>query len=325
MAKAQISAEKIKETREAGGKRMLTVKQGLAPGKAYAVAEAVKILKDRAKAKFDETIEVAVNLGVDPKHADQMVRGVCNLPNGSGRTARVAAVSSSAIVVADTANPTGGFTDAEYTSFATTFDTLINALDVSNFGQPTDIDKNGKIIILFTKDVNLLTPRGSAGVIGGFFFERDLFPLSDTGVFGGCAGSNFAEMFYVLVPDPNHVYGDARSKQKVLDLTPGTLAHEYQHLINAGRRMYVNLPFNDFEEVWLNEGLSHMAEELLYYRVSGNAPVSRHMRSTSSPMSRRVCWSSAPNGSSSRIRRGCITSVRAMHTRWRMPPESCAG
>jgi len=90
MAKAQISAEKIKETREAGGKRMAAVKQGLPAGKAYAIDEAVKIIKERAKAKFDETIEVALNLGVDPKHADQMVRGVCNLPNGSGRTARVA-------------------------------------------------------------------------------------------------------------------------------------------------------------------------------------------------------------------------------------------
>jgi len=96
MAKAQVSAEKIKETREAGGKRMLAVKQGLAAGKSYDVDEAVKILKDRAKAKFDETIEVAVNLGVDPKHADQMVRGVCNLPNGSGRTARVAVFAKGA-------------------------------------------------------------------------------------------------------------------------------------------------------------------------------------------------------------------------------------
>ena len=90
MAKAQVSAEKIKETHEAGGKRMFAIKQGLPPGKAYGVAEAVKIIKERAKAKFDETVEVAVNLGVDPKHADQMVRGVCNLPNGSGRSARVA-------------------------------------------------------------------------------------------------------------------------------------------------------------------------------------------------------------------------------------------
>jgi large subunit ribosomal protein L1 len=88
--KAAVSAQKAKETRLAGGKRMVQVKAGLNAGKAYGVDEAVKILKDRAKAKFDETIEIAMNLGVDPKHADQMVRGVCNLPNGSGRTARVA-------------------------------------------------------------------------------------------------------------------------------------------------------------------------------------------------------------------------------------------
>ncbi|MBA2125026.1 50S ribosomal protein L1 [Hyphomicrobium methylovorum] len=96
MAKAQISAEKVKETRLAGGKRMLSVKDGLNPSKAYEIEEAVKIIKGRAKAKFDETIEVAVNLGVDPKHADQMVRGVCNLPNGSGRTARVAVFAKGA-------------------------------------------------------------------------------------------------------------------------------------------------------------------------------------------------------------------------------------
>ncbi|MES1179560.1 MAG: 50S ribosomal protein L1, partial [Hyphomicrobium sp.] len=89
MAKAQISAEKIKETHAAGGKRMFAIKQGLPAGKAYGVAEAVKILKERAKAKFDETIEVAVNLGVDPRHADQMVRGVVTLPKGTGKTVRV--------------------------------------------------------------------------------------------------------------------------------------------------------------------------------------------------------------------------------------------
>ena len=98
MAKAQINAEKIKETRDAGGKRMLAAKRGLPAGKAYAVADAVKIIKERAKAKFDETIEVAINLGVDSKYADQMVRGVCSLPNGSGRTARVAVFARGAKV-----------------------------------------------------------------------------------------------------------------------------------------------------------------------------------------------------------------------------------
>ena len=72
------------------GKRLKGARQGIDREKFYAVDEAIKLVKERAKAKFDETVEVAMNLGVDPKHADQMVRGVCNLPNGSGRTQRVA-------------------------------------------------------------------------------------------------------------------------------------------------------------------------------------------------------------------------------------------
>jgi large subunit ribosomal protein L1 len=72
------------------GKRLSAAREGIDHDKLYPLSEAVKVVKSRAKAKFDETVEVAMNLGVDPKHADQMVRGVCNLPNGSGRTLRVA-------------------------------------------------------------------------------------------------------------------------------------------------------------------------------------------------------------------------------------------
>ena len=72
------------------GKRIRSAREGIAVTKLYPLAEAVKLIKERAKAKFDETFEVSMNLGVDPRHADQMVRGVCNLPNGSGRTVRVA-------------------------------------------------------------------------------------------------------------------------------------------------------------------------------------------------------------------------------------------
>ena len=71
-------------------KRVAKSREGLDPNKQYDLAEAVKLLKSRASAKFDETIEVAMNLGVDPRHADQMVRGVVNLPNGTGRNVRVA-------------------------------------------------------------------------------------------------------------------------------------------------------------------------------------------------------------------------------------------
>jgi large subunit ribosomal protein L1 len=72
------------------GKRTTAARAKVDPQKIYAVTDAVKIVKGNAKAKFDETIEIAVNLGVDPKHADQMVRGVVNLPNGTGRNVRVA-------------------------------------------------------------------------------------------------------------------------------------------------------------------------------------------------------------------------------------------
>ena len=72
------------------GKRTIKAREGVDREKLYALQDAVKMVKERAKAKFDETIEIAMNLGVDPRHADQMVRGVVNLPNGSGRSVRVA-------------------------------------------------------------------------------------------------------------------------------------------------------------------------------------------------------------------------------------------
>ena len=72
------------------GKRVRAARDGIDRTKLYPIADAVKLVKERATAKFDETVEVAMNLGVDPRHADQMVRGVCNLPNGSGRTVCVA-------------------------------------------------------------------------------------------------------------------------------------------------------------------------------------------------------------------------------------------
>src|SRR6187431_388429 len=72
------------------GKRLKKAREGVDREKLYPLADAIKMVKERAKSKFDETIEIAINLGVDPRHADQMVRGVVNLPNGTGKTVRVA-------------------------------------------------------------------------------------------------------------------------------------------------------------------------------------------------------------------------------------------
>jgi len=72
------------------GKRLKTANESVDKNKLYALDEAIKLVKANATAKFDETVEIAINLGVDPRHADQMVRGVIELPNGTGRAQRVA-------------------------------------------------------------------------------------------------------------------------------------------------------------------------------------------------------------------------------------------
>ena len=71
------------------GKRLKAIYAGFDREQAYALTEALKIAKANAKAKFDESIEISMNLGIDPRHADQMVRGVVGLPNGTGKTVRV--------------------------------------------------------------------------------------------------------------------------------------------------------------------------------------------------------------------------------------------
>jgi hypothetical protein len=189
------------------------------------------------------------------------------------RTGRVAAVSNKAIVVADTSNPASGYTDADYASIAATFDNLVDPTDTKAFGSPTDIDGNGHVVLFFTRAVNELTPARSTSFVAGFFFARDLFPSVPSPDFQACAASNGGEMFYLLVPDPNGVVnGNAFTKDNVTRVVIATLGHEYQHLINASRRMYVNTDATDFEATWLDEGLSHVAEELLFYAQTGLTP-----------------------------------------------------
>ena len=189
------------------------------------------------------------------------------------RTGRVAAVSKKAIIVADTSNPASGYTDADYASMASAFDNLVDPTDTKAFGSPTDIDGNGHVVLFFTRAVNELTPAKSTSYVAGFFYARDLFPSTPSPDFDACAGSNGGEMFYLLVPDPNGVVnGNKFTKDNVTRVVIATLGHEYQHLINASRRMYVNTDATDFEVTWLDEGLSHVAEELLFYAETGLAP-----------------------------------------------------
>lgn len=185
--------------------------------------------------------------------------------------ARVAAVTQHAIVLHDVENPGNGFTDADYRRFGVTFDTLIHPVALQNFGAPTDIDGNAHSFLLYTRKVNELTPRNSGSYIGGFFFSRDLFPREGSETLQACPASNEMEIFYLLVPDPEGVINDnVRPLDFVARVTLGTISHEYQHLINAGRRLHVTRA--PFEAVWLDEGLAHMAEELVFYRSAGLSP-----------------------------------------------------
>jgi hypothetical protein len=177
----------------------------------------------------------------------------------SMRTGRVVSVTASAVVIADAANPPG-FTDADYASLGLTFDTLVYTTDAKNFGEPTDIDNNGnRVVLFFTHAVNELGP----GTLG-FAYSRDLLPKS--GPLGSCPGSNVGEIINVYVPDANTSVSEVKAN------AVATMGHELQHVINSGRRLYVNTNAAPIEERWLNEGLSHVAEELLFYRSSGLVP-----------------------------------------------------
>ena len=196
-----------------------------------------------------------------------------NCTNGVYHIARVEAIGEKSMILADTLNPAGGFTTADYQRYAAKFDTLVYPIDEGAFGAPTDIDNNGRVGIIFTRAVNELTPRGSSQYVGGFTYSRDLFPKVANARADACATSNQGEYFYALAPDPQGtINGNRRTAGFVDSSTISVLAHELQHLINSSRKLYINTGAKSFEETWLDEGLAHIAEELLFYRESGTTP-----------------------------------------------------
>lgn len=218
------------------------------------------------------------------------------------RSGRVVAIGTQSIVLSDTQNPSGGFSTADHQRFAARFDTLVYPLEVENFGMPADIDANKKVLLFFTTAVNALTPSNSDSYVAGFFFDRDLFPVVNTPEFEGCAGSNYGELFYLLAPDPSGVVnGNVRRTGFVDSVTTSVIAHEFQHLINSSRRLYVTQGVEEFEETWLNEGLSHIAEELLFLREAGLTP-RRNLDSIAVRSSERVRASFNANMSSNAAR-----------------------
>ncbi|WP_420126480.1 Ig-like domain-containing protein [Longimicrobium sp.] len=184
------------------------------------------------------------------------------------RTGRVVSIGQRLIIVADTANPAGGFTTAQYDSIRLEFDSLAWPVNTANFGEPTDTDNNQRVVAFFTRGVNEMSPPATSAVNYGYFFARDLYAASAE----GCTRSNVGEILYMLVPDPTGaVNSNVRGVSEVRGRTSRVMAHELQHLINASRRVYLHDA--PLEEGWLNEGLSSITEELMFYRTSvGLAP-----------------------------------------------------
>lgn len=184
------------------------------------------------------------------------------------RKARVEVVGTHIIIMQEVNNAgtapviANGLSTADYQGIANEFDNYIWPAATTAFGAPADIDSNSRVIAFYTSAVNQLTPSGGT-LVDGFFFSRDLSAAAN------CATSNVGEMIYLLMADPTgSINSNVRSVSFVKERTPRTLAHEIEHLINASRRMYVNTPFVTLEEVWLDEGLAHISEELAFFQKS---------------------------------------------------------
>jgi hypothetical protein len=166
-------------------------------------------------------------------------------------TATVRLLTQRAIVYVDEDAPAGGLTTTDLTALAALFDDPIYATDTSVFGQPSDVDANDRIIILFTPGVNALTEASSGGFIAGYFYGCDLVSEER------CSATNNGEIFYSMVPDPNGEFGGSRSREVVLRTVPAVLAHEFQHMINFARKG------ERLDVLWLSEGLAHAAEDIV--------------------------------------------------------------
>ncbi len=127
-------------------------------------------------------------------------------------------------------------------------------LERSMFGDESDVNGDDKFAVLFTQSVNELGG-SSGGMVTGFFYAVDLFDSTSYPV------SNEMEIYYTFVPDPSGDYGSAVTKSFALsNIYPGVLPHEYQHMISFN--MHYNVNGGSAEVGWLNEGLSHLAEDI---------------------------------------------------------------
>lgn len=153
-------------------------------------------------------------------------------------------------------NPANNFDQIHFQQLGQAFDNSIEATNVSYFGAYSDVDANGKVIILITPVVNRLTPGGSAGFIAGFFLSLDLYAAGQVPI----GTTNHAEIFYLLAADPGATWGNPFPIDFTAEENIGTTAHEHEHMISFSHRIFSE--GGTTQETWLEEGMAHMAEDL---------------------------------------------------------------
>jgi hypothetical protein len=167
-------------------------------------------------------------------------------------------VSGHLAIFVDNAAPAGGLSQAGLDSLGALFDSRLYALDTTAFGRESDIDANTVVVVLMTNVVNKLVTSQqctSQGFIAGFFFGADIDPF-----FATDPRVNHGEVFYSMVADPSGTLSCAHSANQLQRLVPVTFVHEFQHMISYNQ--HVLLRGGEPQALWLDEGMSHFAEEL---------------------------------------------------------------
>jgi len=206
-------------------------------------------------------ITVAVGQTLSLRVPDRNATGPNALcQNYADITATVKAVSTRSVWLEDNANPSGGFTTAEYNTLASQFDNNIWATDVTYFGSPSDIDGDGRVAIVVTKEVN------RAGVLG-FTATTDQIPRAQ------CASSNGGEIYYGIAVDANGAFGDVYTKASALDDAPLLIAHEFSHIIQFSVRLAQGATTeSQLPAVWELEGQATLAEEVNGHAFANHVP-----------------------------------------------------
>ena len=171
----------------------------------------------------------------------------------------VKALGNRAIFLEDNANPTGGFTAANYETLRNQFDSQIYPTDAGYFGEPTDFDSNSRTAIVITKEINK-----TANLLGVVYSANFASQAQ-------CPSSNEGEVFYGRAPDPSGTAGSAYSVADALEDAPVIIAHEFTHIIQIGRRGTF-AGFTAFQTTWELEGQATFAEEVNGFAATGLAP-----------------------------------------------------